>query len=117
MIADFKTKEVYSFYIQLSLKDPWWLPRYEPHFGKSDVPLYGWLFFYFGRYTEGILYKTTEKDAKIADRHGNKYYLFPAEERKMSDEIRKAVKNRATFNVEETVQEDGTKHLTLVIYQ
>ena len=117
MIANFKTKEVYSFYIQFSLTDPWWLPRYEPHFGKTDIPLYGWLFFYFGRRTEGILYETTEEDAKITDKRGNKYYLFTTKEREMSDEVRKAVKNRATFDVEETINEDGTKHFKLIVYQ
>lgn len=64
MKVNFKTKEAYSLYFQFSATDPWWIPRYEPHFGEMDISLYGWLFFYFGRLTEGILYKTNDSDAK-----------------------------------------------------
>lgn len=44
--------EEYSVYWQLSLKDPWLVPRYNPEFGKDKQPLYGWLFFYFGKHKE-----------------------------------------------------------------
>lgn len=116
MIANFKTKEAYSLYIQFSLTDPWWLPRYEPHLGEIDISLYGWLFFYFGRRTEGILYETTDENAKIIDKKGFKYRLFTAKDRKMRDKIRKEVKNKSIFDIEETINEDGTKHLTLIVY-
>lgn len=54
-IADFSSQECYEIYFQFSLTDPWWLPKYEPEFGKSKIPLYGWLFFYFGRRSIGVL--------------------------------------------------------------
>ena len=44
--------EEYTVYWQLSLKNPWWIPRYNPEFGKGQQPLYGWLFFYFGKHRE-----------------------------------------------------------------
>ena len=38
-----------DYIFQVSLKNPWWLPRHETnHIGICD--LYGWLFFYFGWY-------------------------------------------------------------------
>lgn len=46
--------DMYSVYWQFSLKMPWLLPKYEPEFGESKVPLYGWLFFYFGRKKEHL---------------------------------------------------------------
>ncbi|MCB7508718.1 hypothetical protein G7B22_28815 [Blautia sp. MSK.20.9] len=49
-----KNGEQYSVYWQFSLKKPWLLPKYEPEFGESKVPLYGWLFFYFGRKKEHL---------------------------------------------------------------
>lgn len=42
--------DMYSVYWQFSLKDPWLLPKYDPNFRSG--PLYGWLFFYFGREKE-----------------------------------------------------------------
>lgn len=42
--------DMYSVYWQFSLKDPWLLPKYDPNFCSG--PLYGWLFFYFGREKE-----------------------------------------------------------------
>lgn len=41
-------KRVYV--LQISLKDPWILPKHIEHFSKADVNLYGWLFVYFGYY-------------------------------------------------------------------
>ena len=39
-----------AYIIQFSLKDPWLLPRHDPHHSEADANLYGWLFFYFGWY-------------------------------------------------------------------
>lgn len=70
-----KKGKVHQFYMQFSLQNPWWLPRYERHYGEMNIPLYGWLFFYFGHrvgkkrgentmgYQEFVV-KTTEKDAE-----------------------------------------------------
>lgn len=44
-------------YWQLSLKDPWWIPHYDDGTcGKREgqLPLCGWLFFYFGKNTEPL---------------------------------------------------------------
>ena len=117
MKVNFKTKEVYSVYLQFSLKDPWLFPKYEPHFGTADIPLYGWLFFYFGRYTDGILYETSDEDAEITDRKNHKYHIFTAKDRTMRDEMRKAVKNKATFDVKESINTNGRKHSYLIVHK
>ena len=39
-----------NFLIQFSLKDPWILPKHDPKYLNGDCDLYGWLFFYFGRF-------------------------------------------------------------------
>lgn len=117
MKINFKTKEAYSIYFQFSLKDPWIFPKHEPHFGKTDISLYGWLFFYFGRQTEGILYETTDKNAKIVDKKDNKYWLFTIKEREMRDKVRESIKNKAMFDVKEIINKDGTKNLKLIVYQ
>lgn len=38
------------YFIQFSLKEPWILPKHEPHYKKDtwNWNMYGWLFFYFG---------------------------------------------------------------------
>lgn len=115
MMCNFKTKEAYSIYIQFSLTDPWWLPRYKPHYSKINIPLCGWLFFYFGRQTEGILYETEESDAKITDKQGQKYYLFTIKDRNIKDRVRKAIKHQAHFEVKIKLNDDGSKDLTLVV--
>lgn len=115
MHVNFKTKEAYSIYFQFSLKDPWWYPKYDKHFGKGDYPLYGWLFFYFGRTTEGIIYETKDTNTKIKDKNGKHYYLFRLKDREMKDKVRAAVKNKADFEVREDQNEDGTVDLTLVV--
>jgi hypothetical protein len=113
--VNFKTKEAYSIYFQFSLKDPWLLPKCDKHFGKGDYPLYGWLFFYFGRETEGIIYETSDVDTKIKDRSGKHYYLFRIKDRDMKDKVRLAVKNKADFEVKIKNNDDGTEDLTLVV--
>ena len=43
-----KKRKIY--FVQFSLKDPWLLPKHEPHYKKDvyDWNMYGWLLFYFG---------------------------------------------------------------------
>ena len=43
-----KTNKINKIYCQFSLKDPWWIPKYDPNYLDGKLPLYGWLFFYFG---------------------------------------------------------------------
>lgn len=36
------------YVLQLSLKEPWLIPKHDRHYGESNCNLYGWLFVYFG---------------------------------------------------------------------
>jgi hypothetical protein len=98
-IINFKTQEVYYLYFQLSLKNPWWLPKYEPNFSSANIPLYGWLFFYFGRVTKGIVCPTDDVDAKIKDKQGNRYHLYTFSDRFVQNEVRSLVKRNASFEI------------------
>jgi len=71
---------------------PWWLPKYDPNFTSKNIPLYGWLFFYFGRLTEGLIFPTDEVDCKIKDSDGNGYHLYTFTERSLKDEVRHLIK-------------------------
>jgi hypothetical protein len=42
-----------SYYIQFSLKDPWWFPK-KGTVCNGSVTLWGWLFFYVGCNTEQL---------------------------------------------------------------
>lgn len=107
MKVNFKTKECYSVYIQLALKEPWLLPKHDNHFGNLDIPLWGWLFFYFGRITEGLLSETSNEDAKIIDkRTGKKYYLYRLVAREDKDIARAAIKKHVQWRIQ--ANEDGT---------
>ena len=50
----YKNKDGVSSYVywQISAKDPWLLPHKEKRQTKHQMPLTGWLFFYFGKDTE-----------------------------------------------------------------
>lgn len=108
-MCNFKPKEAYSIYFQFSLVDPRWFPKYDPHFGKADIPLYGWLFFYFGRQTQGIIYETDSATAKIQDKNGQKYYVFLLKDRKIKDEVRQAIKAHAKLEVKNIGDENENK--------
>ena len=77
-VADFSSQECYEIYFQFSLTDSWWLPKYEPEFGKSKIPLYGWLFFYFGRRSIGVLFPSGNGSEPIAKKpiYGNNGHLW-----------------------------------------
>lgn len=98
MYINFRTKEARAIYIQFSLKDPWLIPHYEKHFGKADIPLAGWLFFYIGVVSEGIIYKGDE-NSKIVDNNGNRYYFKAFDNRKTADWYHNIVKNGGSFNI------------------
>jgi len=58
---DFRNGTLYTNTIQITLKDPWLLPKYEDDFaGIEGLRLYGWLFFYFGRFYKGLIYPALE---------------------------------------------------------
>lgn len=100
-IANFSTREVYNIYWQFSLVDPWWLPKCDPEFGKEKKPLYGWLFFYFGRDTEGVVVPAAhgeEPAAKkpIYDRRGRLWHMYGFTNRQMAKDFRCMVKKFKT---------------------
>lgn len=79
---NFKTFEIKSLYFQASMKNPWLIPHYEPSYGSSSLPLAGWLFWYAGCTTEGLICPVTEYDIPffgkqkgIKDKHGNLYMI------------------------------------------
>lgn len=88
--VNFRTSEARALYLQFTFKDPWWLPRYEKHFGTADTPLAGWLFFYFGVLTEGIVYPGDEKSL-IFDGDGNGYYYIGFATRAEADDYHEKV--------------------------
>lgn len=105
-IADFSSQECYEVYFQFSLEDPWWFPKYEPEFGDSKVPLYGWLCFYFGRRSIGVLVPSNameESKAKkpIYDCNGRLWHLYAFPDSGMAKDFRKISKKyRRTISVE-----------------
>lgn len=54
-ILNKKTNKINNAYIQFSLKNPWWIPKYDSNFLNGKCPLHGWLFFYFGKIEAGEL--------------------------------------------------------------
>ena len=115
LCVNFRTGEVYSVYVHFSLHDPWLFPRYDPHFGSIDVPLCGWLFFYFGRDTEGVVCRTDDADAPFTDRKGRKYHMLAVKDRHMRDAVRAVVKARVPFHVEYHGNKDGVAEASLVL--
>jgi len=101
-IVNFKTQECYDLYFQLSLKKPWLIPHYEREVGKTKMPLYGWLFFYFGRFTRGIVYPIKEEDISdkkklLFDRRNHTYALCTISDRQVADNVRKAIKGKCFY--------------------
>ena len=97
-IANFKTKEARSFWVQFSLKNPWLIPHYEKHFSDQDIPLAGWLFLYFSITNEGLLYAGDNK-SKITGPNGDKYYFYPFPNRKMADDYHSRIKAGKNFYI------------------
>ena len=54
-ILNKNTNKINNAYIQFSLKNPWCIPKYNPNFLNGNCPLFGWLFFYFGKNEIGVL--------------------------------------------------------------
>ena len=54
-ILNKNTNKINNSYIQFSLKNPWWIPKYNPNFLNGNCPLFWWLFFYFGKNEIGVL--------------------------------------------------------------
>lgn len=74
-ILNRNTNKIDNAYIQFSLKDPWWIPKYNPNFLNGKCPLFGWLFFYFGKTEIGELIdgKFTLYDKYNKQKVGEKY--------------------------------------------
>lgn len=110
--VNFKTKEARSLWVQFTLKDPWFLPHYEKHFGKADIPLAGWLFLYFGISNEGLIYMGDE-NAKIEGPDGEKYYYASFPNRKAADEYHEQVKKGVNFRILRVIDPDGRSRLVV----
>lgn len=41
-----KSRKIYV--VQISLRNPWWIPKCDKQYLHDKYTLYGWLFFYFG---------------------------------------------------------------------
>ena len=117
-MADFSSQECYEIYFQFSLTDPWWLPKYEPEFGKSKIPLYGWLFFYFGRRSIGVLVPSENGSEPIArkpiyDNNGRLWGLYTFPDTEMAKDFRGISKKyRRTVSVK---CEDGNYTVVNII--
>lgn len=105
-LANFKTQEVSDWYCQFSITDPWLLPKYEPEFGEEKYPLYGWLFFYFGRHSSGMVTKIEESEVQdhktvIRDKYGEPYLLYGLKDPELRRKFRKTVKSgRFSFSAQ-----------------
>lgn len=105
---NFKTFEIKSIYFQASLKNPWLIPHYEPSHGTSNLPLAGWLFWYAGCTTEGLICPITEydipffgKQQAIKDKQGNLYMVATTDKdiiRKHKAYLRQGGQPKAHFN-------------------
>lgn len=108
--ANFKTQECYEWYVQLSFKKPWWIPRYDPYFlNDGKWPLAGWLFFYFGRHTRGAIIPCTDSDVgdgekPIIDKAGDPYMIYNLPDEDLSRKFRRTIL-RYNCNVE--IEKDG----------
>lgn len=110
--ANFNTREFRSSYIQFSLKDPWLIPHHEDHYGKIDIPLSGWLFFYFGAKTEGFIYQHGNEGG-LKDKDGNPYYVKSFDSQDAIDYHKKIVRG-SRFKDHIETNEDGTYDVHLV---
>lgn len=97
--VNFKTSEARALYVQFSLKDPWLIPHHEEHFGGEnvDIPLSGWLFFYFGALTEGVIYSGDENSI-LTDAKGDRYYCYKVP-RNIGDNYHLHIKNGDKFDI------------------
>ena len=114
MWVNFKTLECRSMIIQLTFESPWLIPHYDPHFGEADIPLAGWLFFYIGVYTEGIIYPGDD-NAKIIGPDGKKHYFYRMT-RDEGDNYHQRIKNGERFEAFPFYSNDG-KSLTLQLME
>ena len=86
------------------MKDPWLIPHYE----SDRVPLAGWLFWYAGCKTDGLICPVSEYDIPffseqngIKDKNGNLYMIATTDKdiiRKHKAYLRQGGKPKAHFN-------------------
>ncbi len=108
--VNFKTQECYEWYVQFTLKKPWWIPRYDPYFlNDGKWPLAGWLFFYFGRHTRGAVIPCRQGDISegkkpVVDKAGNLYMIYNLPDEELARKFRRTIL-RYNCNVE--IEKDG----------
>lgn len=90
------------------MKNPWLIPHYEPSYGSSNLPLAGWLFWYAGYTTEGLICPVTKYDIPffgkqkgIKDKQGNLYMIVTTDKdiiRKHKTYLHNGGQPKAHFN-------------------
>lgn len=108
--VNFKTQECYEWYIQFSLKDPWWIPKYDLYFlNDGKWPLAGWLFFYFGRHTRGAIIPRLENEIPegkkpVIDKAGNLYMIYNLPDEELARKFRRTI---LRYNCDVEIEKDG----------
>lgn len=131
MKANFKNRTAYTDVIKITLKEPWLIPKYEDDFaGLEGFRLYGWLFFYFGRYYAGLLvpaekedFEFTENENKkpLIDEMGNEWWLMP--KTKINDfnsilsRVKHAARKKQKITYERNYKKDGTTYSVVQVIQ
>jgi len=107
--ANFKTQECYEWYIQFSLKAPWWIPKFDPWYMNGKWPLAGWLFFYFGRHTRGAVIPCQESEIPegkkpIIDKAGRRYMIYNLPDEELARKFRRTI---FRYNCDVEIEKDG----------
>ena len=129
MKANFKNQTAYTDVIQITLKNPWLIPKYEDDFaGIEGLRLYGWLFFYFGRYYAGLLIPAEQDDdiekesykKPLIDPEGNKWVLVPRNKiqnfQSALSRIKYAARKKWFITYEKNYNQDGTYSITQIFH-
>ncbi len=108
--VNFKTQECYEWYIQFSLKTPWWIPKYDPYYlNDGKWPLVGWLFFYFGRHTRGAVIpckksEIIEGKKPLVDKAENLYLIYNLPDEELARKFRRTI---LRYNCDVGIEKDG----------
>lgn len=121
MKVNFKTHLAYTDIIQITLKEPWFFPKYEDNFaGIPGLRLYGWLFFYFGRYYAGIVYPAFDNEkTNLQDKAGKYYHIVFKDKIKNFKKYKNLLKLKNVNVLFEKINEkdDGSYDLSCFVYK
>lgn len=100
IVANTKKKLMYIYTLQLTLKNPWLLPKYKDNYlGIEGYRLYGWLFIYFGKYCSGILYPGKIEDKGGFVYKGQRYFVASRDKNPNIPKFIKIMEKRKSSNV------------------